>query len=423
MYKRNIKIWILLLLFGFSVFLTLNRHSKSGVQNYHSEIWADKAGYYIYLPSLFIYNFQAEKLPSNIDKKTGNGFSIDDDKIITKYTYGVALMQSPFFIAGHLLSKLFGYQDDGFSLIYHKAINISAVVYAFFSFILLYLFLIRYVSKRTSLYALICIYLGTNILYYSIFETGMSQIYSFFLFTCYIYLAPFVIKQNQKIIFYFLFGLIIGLIIIVRPINIIFLPVFFIFNTLKFSEIQNNISKLTLVAITSLIVIVPQLIYWKYAYDSYFYYTYGEEGFSNILDPKLLQLWFSTNNGLFVYNPLIILILTGVLFFYRVSPKKSIFIGIYFLFISLVFSSWHDWSYGCSYGCRPFAEYYSIFALPLCFYINKLDKNIYLKSALLLFLIIFIIYNLKLIFSYDGCWYGGTWDWPELLRLLLSPIK
>jgi hypothetical protein len=92
------KISFLTFILGFFIFLSLNRHSKSGIQNYHSEIWADKAGYYIYLPAFFIYNFQVDGLPAEIDKKTGNGFIVRDGKIITKYTYGVALLQAPFFI-------------------------------------------------------------------------------------------------------------------------------------------------------------------------------------------------------------------------------------------------------------------------------------------------------------------------------------
>jgi hypothetical protein len=419
----SIKIWVLLIFFGCTVFLTLNRHSRYGVENYHSEIWADKAGYYIYLPSVFIYSFQGKLMPSDIDIKTGNGFSIKDGKIITKYTYGVALMQSPIFIACHYFSKYFGFNANGFSLLYYKSIDISAVIYSFISFIFLYLFLIRYLSKRVSILTLICLYLGTNIFYYSIFETGMSHIYSFFLFTCFLYLGPYVTKHNQNKIFYLLFGLIIGLIIIVRPINIIFLPVFFIFNPQKLSDIKNNLTKLPLVAITTLIVIIPQLIYWKYSFGDYFCYSYQDERFSNIFNPKFLELWFSTNNGLFIYNPLIILILIGLAFLYKESPKKSIIIGVYFIFISFVFSSWHVWSYGCSFGCRPYVEYYSILALPFGFFIDKLNSKFFFKPVLVSLLIIFIIYNQKLIFSYDGCWYGSIWDWSELLKLLLSSTK
>ncbi|NBY10976.1 MAG: hypothetical protein EBQ77_08260, partial [Sphingobacteriia bacterium] len=206
------KISFLTFILGFFIFLSLNRHSKSGIQNYHSEIWADKAGYYIYLPAFFIYNFQVDGLPAEIDKKTGNGFIVRDGKIITKYTYGVALLQAPFFIICHVLSKLCNLQDDGFSLIYHKSINIAAVIYSFFSFIFLFNFLIRYLKKKVVIITLACLYIGTNIFYYSVFETGMSHIYSLFLFASYLYLGP-IANEQKKPIYVFLFGLIIGLII------------------------------------------------------------------------------------------------------------------------------------------------------------------------------------------------------------------
>ena len=198
MSKRVIVI-LLFLFYGFSVFLTLNRHSKSGIQNYHSEIWADKAGYYIYLPAYFIYDFDGEKLPPKIGEKTGDGFFVEEGKIKTKYTSGVALLQAPFFLVTHFVSTKLGYESNGFSSIYHKMINVSAVTYSFFALILLYLFLIRYVSKKLAFISVACIYLGTNLFYYSIFETGMSHIYSFFLFTCFLYLSPFILNPKKNI--------------------------------------------------------------------------------------------------------------------------------------------------------------------------------------------------------------------------------
>lgn len=416
------KISFLTFILGFFIFLSLNRHSKSGIQNYHSEIWADKAGYYIYLPAFFIYNFQVDGLPAEIDKKTGNGFIVRDGKIITKYTYGVALLQAPFFIICHGLSKLCNLQDDGFSLIYHKSINIAAVIYSFFSFIFLFNFLIRYLKKKVVIITLACLYIGTNIFYYSVFETGMSHIYSLFLFASYLYLGP-IANEQKKPIYVFLFGLIIGLIIIVRPINILFLPVYFIFNTFSITDIKNNLKRYILIFITVFIVLMPQLLYWKYASGSYFQYSYGEERFSNLLHPEVLKLLFSTNNGLFIYCPLLIFFLTGLFILYKHVPRFSICIAVHFIFISFVFSSWHDWTYGCSYGCRPFVEYISIFALPFGFFIEKFILKNSLKPLWLTLIIVFIVYNQKLIFSYDGCWAAGIWDWSELLKLIISETK
>ncbi|MEO6903904.1 MAG: hypothetical protein ABI315_12260 [Bacteroidia bacterium] len=422
MSKRNIVI-LLLLFYGFNVFLTLNRHSKSGIQNYHSEIWADKGGYYIYLPAFLIYHFHAEKLPERIDKKTGSGFSIANGIIKTKYTYGVALLQSPFFIIAHLLSTTFGYENDGFSLIYHKMIDLAAVTYTFLALILLYLFLSRYVHKRLAFISVACIYLGTNLFYYSIFETGMSHIYSFFLFTCFLYLSSFILQPNQNRIISILFGIIVGLIIVVRPINVLFFPIYFILHQLKLNELKSHLVSIFLIFGTAIIILIPQFLYWKYSEGNYFFDSYTNENFSNLFSPKILNLWFSTNNGLLIYSPLVIFILAGIYYIKNISLQKRMLIGAYFLFISLVFASWHDWTYGCSYGCRPYVEYYSILALPFCYFLKEIETKKYLRFVFGFLIITTIVYNMKMVFSYDGCWYGYDWDWKELFRILTSKTK
>ena len=44
------------------------------------QIWADRAGYYIYLPSFFMNHFDAKRCPEKIDEKTGYGFTLDYQK-------------------------------------------------------------------------------------------------------------------------------------------------------------------------------------------------------------------------------------------------------------------------------------------------------------------------------------------------------
>lgn len=48
------------------VFLICNRHHKSGTFNWMTPLWADQAGYYVYLPCLFVYDFDAKKFPEKI---------------------------------------------------------------------------------------------------------------------------------------------------------------------------------------------------------------------------------------------------------------------------------------------------------------------------------------------------------------------
>ncbi len=426
-YSSHLKlIFFFIFFFIVACFLSFNRHSKSIIYTYHSEIFADKAGYYIYLPAFFIYNFQVEKLPEHIEEKTGNGFSIDrnNNKIVTKYTYGVALMQAPFFVMAHLLAKQFGYMDDGFSLIYNKTINIASVFYTTLAFIFLYFFLIRYISNYIALLTLIGLFLGTNIFYYSIFETGMSHIYSFCLFSAFLLLSELIFRPNQKTYINIIFGIVVGLIIVVRPINLIFLPLFFLFNqSNNYRNIKNLFVPVSIIIFSAFIIVIPQLIYWHYLTNNFILYSYYNESFANIMSPKIVHLWFSTNNGLVIYNPLIILILSGIFFMREVHIKLSLLLSIYFVFISYVFASWWSWDYGCSYGSRPFVEYYSLFSLPFGFLIQYATKHKLSFSLISFLIVLFIAWNLKLIFSFDGCWYGGNWDWKAFTQLLVSETK
>ena len=91
--KLTVTDWVVFIgFFALALFLTFNRHSKSGYFNYHSEIWADKSGYYIYLPATIIYGFHPEKFPAGIDDSLGNGFMLEceNNKVRTKYFSGVA---------------------------------------------------------------------------------------------------------------------------------------------------------------------------------------------------------------------------------------------------------------------------------------------------------------------------------------------
>lgn len=425
--NKRLKQLIVFFIFFFSVccFLSFNRHSKAAVFNYHSEIFSDKSGYYVYLPALFIYDFQAKKLPPHIDIKTGKGFSIDtvNSKIFTKYTYGVALMQAPFFIATHLLAEKLGYPADGFSMIYDKMIDIAGVFYMVLAFIFLYLFLIRYVPSKIAVVGLTGIFLGTNVFYYSIFETGMSHVYSLFLFSVFLYLAGSMFKPGQKEYLNVIFGLVIGLIIVVRPVNIIFLPTYFLFNQFHFNDIRRLIKPILVIVFFACLLLIPQLIYWKYLSGHFFTYAYKEEGFTNILSPKMIPMWFSTDNGLVIFSPMVIFVLIGLVFAKMPNPRQGLWMGIYFLFISYVFSSWWCWDYGGSFGSRPYVEYYALFVLPFCFFIQHIMGNRLLLYGFGSLIILCIIWNLKLIFSFDGYWYWGEWDWPAFGKLLTGPTK
>jgi hypothetical protein len=163
------------------------------------------------------------------------------------------------------------------------------------------------------------------------------------------------------------------------------------------------------------------MIYWKYSRGTFIAWTYTNEGFSNWNHPKILELWFSTINGVFLYSPLVLLMIVGmIIMIIRKIPNGWLSLILFFL-ISYIFSSWYNWYYGCSYGQRSFVEYYTVFIIPFGFFILEIPKirDLLLKNLLILVIIALGYYNVKMILVFDEkCFFGSTWDWAQFNRQL-----
>jgi len=432
----NWKTSIFLLLFsGLLIFLTFNRHkhSKNGYFNYQSEIWADKAGYNVYLPATFMYGFDAAAFPESIDSLTGNGFRLDQETKImhTKYTYGVAFMQAPFFLLAYGYSNILGQPSNGYNPIYHAIVNISAVFFLVMGLFFLFKFLSFQYSWSTSFVAVAILFLGTNLYFYSIDDTGMSHVYSFFLFALYLYILR---KSNYleklKTSNLIIIGLISSLMLLIRPTSAVFLLVFIFLDVRGKNEISNRLQNLFkakpifIFILSFMIIWLPQFLYWKYSTGNYFSYTYTNEGFS-FLNPKLHYTWFSPLNGLFLYTPLYLLVIFGIVKMIQKRIANGWVLLVLFLVISFVFSSWWDWSFGCSFGARSFVEYLAIFVLPIAYILSQhSDFTLIQKIFLIAVVVALIAFNLKLTYTYDSCFFGkGVWDWSEYRSLITSPTK
>lgn len=432
--KLSITDWIIFTGFiALALFLTFNRHSKSGYFNYHSEIWADKSGYYIYLPATIIYGFNPEAYPAGISDSLGNGFQLDyeNNKVRTKYFSGVAILQLPFFMSAHILAKPLGFEPNGFSPIYHWVLNVAAVFYLLLAFVFLKKFLSRDFKKGTIWLVLLVLFVGTNLYYYAIDETVMSHVYSFFLFSIFLFLIRKTkYLKHSLLVDRILFGLICGLIVLTRPSNIIFLSVFLFLDIRNSNDIINRLNfvlrlpVLIPVLLSAFIVWIPQLIYWYYLDGSIISYTYKGEGFF-WSDPQLFQTWFSPLNGLFLYSPFYLLIVVALIYMVFTKQQNGIYISVLFILISYVFSCWWDWSFGCSFGGRNFVEYLAIFSIPVAFLFQKINSLSTPKIIGFWVIVILLIgVNLKLIYTYDECFEGTrNWDWRSYQQLLISPTK
>ncbi len=420
------QIWILGLLYVLLIFLTLNKHSKSGYFNYHSELWADKAGYYVYLPAAFIYGFDASRFPDSIDSRTGEGFRLEPETglVATKYTMGVAMMELPFFWVAHLISPALGYQRDGFGPVYHKSIDIAAVTYLWLGLLFLFFYIKDRSTKRHTALLPLVLLLATNLYYYGIDETGMSHVYSFMLYSLVLYLSRKIREGGVSSGYALMLGLVMGLIVLIRPTSIFLLIALVGLDAPSISGAMARLwrvvrsPKFYLAAIAGLMVWIPQVLYWQYLSGAPIAYSYGEEGF-DWMSPKLLYTWFSTDNGLFVYTPFYLVIVYSFIEGARRHRSNATWVFMIFLLISYVFSCWWAWDFGCSFGARSYVEYLALFSLPLA---STLDHISLRKlQTLSIITLLCIVYNLLLTYKFDECYYGeGPWDWKWVENLLVS---
>lgn len=405
---------IIFILFGLFVFLGFNRHRLDDYKSYRGIIWADAAGYYVYNPLWFKFK---GKLPKGIDliiAQTGNGFSIDKmkNRISTKYTSGVAILQAPFYLAADYLAPFLGFKNDGFSPIYHWAILIAGLFYGFLGLVFSYFFLRVNFSAWISLVTLFSFLGGTNLYYYIFDNAGMSHVYSFFLFSLVLWVAfarNFMESTFLKVVF--VFG--ISLSTLIRPTSILFCSA--ICFILYFKKVNLTLKKRDwFLFLIPFLVWLPQILFWKSIKGAFLIDSYPDESFIYLTSPKIFLFLFSPNNGMIVYAPILIFSIWGI---FKMIMAKSGFgwiVGLTLLANIYLSSSWWCWWFGCAFGARTIVEYYSLLVLPFAFLLNQLQR----KSHYLIICVIgtFVFLNIYKIYHYYGCFIWETWDWVHFFE-------
>jgi hypothetical protein len=243
--------WSLLGLFFIGLFYVQTTQDIVEEKRFFDSNWTnlrDDAGiYYAYLPATFLKN---DPFFTFLDHETGVvpekgiqywAFKSDHGGWVPKMTMGKAMLDLPFFLLADAYVKATKkYERNGFSLPYRFAIAAATLFYAFMGLIVMRSVLLHYFSDRTTALTLIIIALGTNLFHYSTHETGYTHPHNFFMLCTLIWLAIHWDRKNYGARS-LLFGILCGLIVLVRPVNIILLiPLPFFYQYFKdntFSEI------------------------------------------------------------------------------------------------------------------------------------------------------------------------------------------
>lgn len=361
----------------------------------------DACIYYAYLPAFFIYHdltFAFQKnLPAGFEGRIWT-LNAPNGSQVLKMSSGNAICWLPFFCLAHLYATLSNnYQADGYSMPYSVSIFIATLFYLSLGLFFLGRLLLKYFHDITAGLALILIVLGTNIFYYIIQEPGTSHINSFGLICIFLYVC---VKWLDKPTFIqsIIMGLLAGLIILIRPTNfvVLLLPLLIGISTWhdifpRIIFLRRNTLKILMAAIAAFIIIIPQLIYWKYITGQYIYYSYQDQGFF-FNHPHIIDGLFSYRKGWLLYTPIMAFAIAGFLILGKYA-KGFTFAFTAFMAINIyVIFSWWNWWYGGSFGSRPMIDSYGIMAFPLAALIEYIfHRKIWIK-ALATLIFSFVIY-------------------------------
>lgn len=395
------------------------------ITNFDCEICSDKAGYYMYLPAVFQMGFNADAYPEGYDLKRGYGFYMKDNKMVTKFTSGMAILLSPFYATGAVIAQFFSIKAHPYSNYYLFFINIGAAFYMILGLYYLNKFLNYYFNKTSSFLTVMLMFFGSSLYYYAVDETLMSHMYSFSLFS----IMLFAIKafyETNRFKFFLLFAVAFSFAVLIRPTNVLF-GVFTLFldvnswESLKANCISIFRRKNILIGIIVLfLILLPQMFYWKFAYGKYIVWSYEGEGFTNWYKPRMIYNWFSPQSGFFIYTPIALLSLFFAVVMVVKKQKNSLLVIAAFLISSYMCSSWHLVNFGgCNFGKRPMVEFLPLILFPLGYMLNSMSSFKWYVNTLIVAVVLFCVsYTLILFRGFNTCFFGDEWEWSEFGRVV-----
>jgi len=367
--RKSISFWAIAILVVVSAWYgkNLKRWEKNEIIN------NDVTHYYAYLPATFIYNdwkFDFVKnLPHDFEGRIWL-LQTPDGKPVLKMTMGLSILWLPFEGTAHMYAKLSSYKADGYSKPYSVAIFAAALFYLFLGLFYLRKLLLRFFDEISTAITLLLLVFGTNLMHYVIVEPGMSHVYNFFLITVFVYFSTKWI-DNPGWALSLLVGAVAGLIILIRPINIVVGIVPLLWNVLSWHDFTNRLKlflteweKLAVAIVVVFLFLFPQLLYWKIATGEWVYYSYQEERFF-FGHPHIIDGLFSFRKGWFVYTPIMAIAFFGFISLYK--KQRGTVMALAFTMVLSVYAvfSWWCWWYGGSYGSRPMIDFYGVMAIPL----------------------------------------------------------
>ncbi|MEW5736849.1 MAG: hypothetical protein AB1921_18540 [Thermodesulfobacteriota bacterium] len=356
----------------------------------------DSVYYFIYLPSLLLDHDL--KLDNNLAAIYGHVPDIgrtEKGLAVNKFPVGPALLWSPFYLSAHVLSKTLGRPADGCTGLYSLFVYLANSLYGLLGVLLTYFWLSALASRRAAFAGCAAMLLASQLTYYLWPMAPVSHTASLFasalFLLCYQKRGPGLLS-----------GLCAALLVLTRWQNGLLLayPLLDWLWSLS-SGGRNRLARLreALVFLAAFVAgLAPQLLAWRAIYG-HAILNPMDQGFFDFVHPRLFSVLFSTQHGLFLWHPLLLAGLLGLLLVQRKKARIAAGLFLAFLLQWYLNASIQDWHGSWAFGSRRFVHLLPVFALGLAALCDRWGKKS--LAAVTALLVLFGVWNQLFLYQYQ----------------------
>ncbi len=318
-----------------------------------------------------------------------------------KYPVGWAMSSAPWYFVGATITRVINFfgvslLKDGYGPFYQLFIMIGQWIYGGLSLFFAYKVCRRFFNSENAFLAVAITWSASSLFYYQNIQLSMTHNLSFFAITGCYWVTLTIREKTNSLFLWTALAMFSATVILSRLQGAVYL----VYPAVVILKLLHHDKKLIPFIIIFLIVgtlaLLPQVYAWKVLYGQYLPYTYGDEGF-NWLAPALGKVLFSSYHGWVYWTPLILIALFG--FFYWIWKSRNIEATTWTLaLLATVYinASWHDWTFGASFGARAF-EGATLFAMVGLGNILQLtEARIQLRNLFIILCLFFSLWNINL---------------------------
>lgn len=351
-------------------------------------IGSDGVGYYMYVRSMVIdgdvdfaneYAFlYPERDVSSL--RTATGLTAN------QFAVGPALLWLPFFVAAHwaaLALNALGVPiaTDGYGYLYQAAVCVGSIVYGAGAMVLMHR-TARRLFPDTALLACVLLWVTTNFIYYLIIEPSMSHMCSVFATSLlmYLWVSTRPLTSLRRCLYIGMAG---GLVGLVRQPDATFLLLPLLDFLLLREPISERMKRIGVSVGGFFAVFWVQMLVWNTLNGSPFlsgYLMNPEQSFS-WFSPHLVEVLFSTEHGLFLWHPIYLFALAGLVWFWRTDRLLTGLLLLGFLMQLYIIAAWSYWSQADAFGGRMFLASLPIFAIGLASLFHRIKGKAFAWST------------------------------------------